>query len=345
MKLTAITILLLVALSALRAQPVITAANFSPIPGDRTISMPCDTTGITDGGGGANRIWDFSMLHVQPFPDTVFYSDCVDTHFCSFFPECNLVKYYFRPPPHDPRYEYYSSTSDSLVQLGTATPDFAGAAFPWTCPIQEMHYPFGFGTSFTNSIYETIFDTTTEYDTFNCDGYGKLILPGGIYDSTLRLHICSVYYDTEVSMQWPYLKSITKIDSFAWLTPGVHHPLLGLIFAKTVNAMGTFTNKRVTINNCYSVASIFDFYKPIEVKISPNPSSGKFRVDFSLLRPSYVDIVIVDVLGAPVGRWQSHEALEGSQEILFDILSIPPGMYFVEVRCAGQSIVKKIEID
>src|SRR5579883_2816231 len=55
-------LILLLAGAASFAQPILTASNTNPVPGDAFIIINSTGTGVSPGGSGASVTWDFSSL-------------------------------------------------------------------------------------------------------------------------------------------------------------------------------------------------------------------------------------------------------------------------------------------
>ncbi len=312
-----------------QAQPIITQANFNPIPGDRTIFIVCDTNGIFPGGAGANQHWDFSALHVSADADTAYYGVCVDTSFCNHFPACNIIKNYSYGGGLT---EFYNSNADSFNLLGTGDNDLFFWMYIKNKPVLKMAYPFTFNSTFYTSTNQTFGDTISEYDTAWCDGYGQLILPGVTYDSALRLHFRSTQYDSDVTHVSIFPFKITKTDSFAWLVPGIHDPVFGICSNKFIFNTGVKFDKRVTISKQYSTAAVKDKTVDMGLNLSPNPSSGLIQISCDLTDTRPIKVTICDVMGQKVIETDEGYRSSGIQNFTIDLSAFPKGIYFVRLR-------------
>jgi trimeric autotransporter adhesin len=79
------------------------------------------------------------------------------------------------------------------------------------------------------------------------------------------------------------------------------------------------------------------------VSVYANPTSGRFNVDFSLVRAEKVNISLVDLTGATRQVLQSEQALEaGSYSRTVDT-DVAPGLYFVAVETSrGRKLTKLV---
>jgi hypothetical protein len=80
----------------------------------------------------------------------------------------------------------------------------------------------------------------------------------------------------------------------------------------------------------------------------PNPSTGRFTIDFSLKEPGSVDISVVDVLGREVVRRDLGRYERGAHEASLDLESggrtLSSGIYFVIMRGGAATRSQKIVV-
>ena len=97
--------------SAAVAQPVLSQATSSPIPGDGFIGHQMDTTGLNKGAAGAAVAWNFATA-TSTGTDTTYYFACDSTPYCDSFPGSNIASY------SQQTYNYYLSNASRFSSLG-----------------------------------------------------------------------------------------------------------------------------------------------------------------------------------------------------------------------------------
>lgn len=74
----------------------------------------------------------------------------------------------------------------------------------------------------------------------------------------------------------------------------------------------------------------------------PNPSNGYFNIRFSLVEAKDLNIQVVNILGDIVLA-ESHQSIKDNT-VEFDISDVAPGVYFVVLQSADETVSKKIVI-
>jgi len=80
------------------------------------------------------------------------------------------------------------------------------------------------------------------------------------------------------------------------------------------------------------------------VSLYPNPTNGKFKIDFTVSKPTSLDLSIVDITGKII-HFENKHLVSGYNQITFDLSNEAKGMYFIELISEGNSIAKKVLID
>lgn len=322
------------------AQPVLTAANFTPIIGDQFINHTCDTNGVTPGPSGALITWNFSTL-VTTSVDTGTSVACSSTPNCSLFPgstyavvsnATNLIPYYIADSASLSQNGYYESVDTNGI---------------YSIPIKQFEYPFLFDSTFSAPYAGILtFGAITAHETGNItvtyDGYGTLQLPGGIIDdNVLRIHTSQLFADSANLFGTPTVETF-QLESYSWYTPGYHSPLLTIL--TTTQVGGTYTNKAVS----YSPAQIIttSTHAPAigpSLQIFPNPATGQLNIAYFSPGAQMVHISLYDLLGREVAVI-ADKFMQGAQNITYNTGSIPKGLYLLQVRAGTESITRKVEI-
>lgn len=81
--------------------------------------------------------------------------------------------------------------------------------------------------------------------------------------------------------------------------------------------------------------------------VAPNPSNGRFDVDFTLPRAGVATIRLLDLQGRVVTTLASGAQAAGRHRVSWSALGrggVPAGLYFVELRAAGVSATRRVAI-
>lgn len=185
-----------------KAQLVFTAANTNPVAGDSYSEYGADTTGINPGSAGANQTWNFSNLNIGTTYHSHFYVIPVPTFTgCSnVLASANLLDSISG--------EYLLCSNDSLKMIGTNSSSNMYNNFKLL-----LKYPFYYNWSCNNSFSDCFvygYKITNTYD-----GYGTLILPGGItYTNAARIH--SFEDDSTGYIDNPPESFVNRIHTYKW---------------------------------------------------------------------------------------------------------------------------------
>ena len=80
----------------------------------------------------------------------------------------------------------------------------------------------------------------------------------------------------------------------------------------------------------------------LDVNIYPNPAKDWFIVSFSQEIEGAVDIHVLNTAGQLVMNKHTEAGQMNARTVKMNILDLPPGNYFVEIRFSGQVISKPI---
>ncbi len=324
------------------AQTTLNEANFSPAVGDRVISLACDTSGVFTSVGGPSRVWDYSWVRPTVAADTAYYSVCTDTMFCHYFPTATLIKQYNYGGSYA---EYYASSPDSFVLLGSGSNEAFFWVNIWSHPVMKMKYPFNLNDVFTTSLHQVRADSVAEYDTAQYDGYGRLLLPGATYNNAIRLHFISVQYDSPVTYTPTFTHRITAVDSVAWFVPGIHGAVFGVCNIKTSFNAAVYFEKRVTLSQVTSTAAISNPTSDEEFELFPMPAHDHLSMQLRLKAACMVGISISDMAGRTVQQWMPRTYSQGISQWSVNIADLPPGVYMVQYSVDGRRSERRLTLD
>ncbi len=341
--------------ASLLAQSTLTAATNNPVVNNSYTSVNVDTTGTfteatISSNTGAHHVWDFSGLTTTISYDTAKEVTCSSTPHCMLFlSSTNMASQTLSSPT----YVYSIVSTDSIAQSGYYQSSTQNLIF--TDPMVTIKYPFTYLSSYTDPYAGILtydpgsgFGAITAYETgtinVSCDGYGTLQLPGGVTDTgVLRVHSSQTFIDSAHVFGVDTVLT-ANINTYTWLMPGYHSPLLTISFTDQVGTgSGGLHFKTISYAKKYplGIKNITEIQNSLEV--FPNPASGELNIKFEATTSEDVNITVVDLLGRVVAN-VPHTNKQGIQQVSFNTGSIPAGLYLVRLQSGGQTVTRKIEI-
>lgn len=232
-------------------------------------------------------------------------------------------------------YEYMRITTDSLIDLGTATRSQGqgvdNATFEQKNRL-EVRLPLTYGmtnvkrdSSSSGGGGYTIQQTNQEVD---C--YGSITTPVGTYQ-VLRMK------ETEINRQvFPGLPTTADTSvSFTWIAKeGV---LVGVDASSSRQTSGTipiqdasyqFFNPAVGISNASPTVPI----TPALNQNYPNPFNPATSISYEIPTSGFVTLTVYDILGKQVARLVDGIQSAGSHTVRFDGSSLRSGVYFYRIQ-------------
>ncbi|MEO8149383.1 MAG: T9SS type A sorting domain-containing protein [Bacteroidia bacterium] len=329
MKKIYITFLLLLNLYFAYAQPVLTAANTNPVIGESFTYHNWTPSGFSPGASGANATWNFSTT-TSTSVNTIAIVTPSSTPNGSLFPNANLAY------SLNGSYDYQLGNSTYLARVGAYS---TAVAIPYSNEEKIMTYPFNFNSTF-NDPWAASF-VSGGY-TFNrsgttdgtADGYGTLILPGGVtLSNVMRIHLTEVYTDV-----WAFGTIDYNSDIYEWIAPGIHYPVFSysyLIASGSPYYGGTYMDAAsLGIDN--STASI-------TMQVYPNPVTDFLHVQFETRPGSSYKISLVSSLGQEK-ILEQDKASTTNINATFDIKNYKSGMYLLRVETGDGVSTRKITL-
>jgi hypothetical protein len=346
---------LLTASAAFGQAPTLTAANINPVLNDSFLSVICDTAGITAGPVGASQTWDFSLtLHASTtvLPNTgmghVVSAASTGTAAALFPSSTHAVitpATSLLPPPDTLITNYYIEGATVTSQAGTFLDITNNAVY--SNPMDVLHFPFTFSSTFTDSYSGAItYMGTTAAEsgsvTVTADGWGTLKLPGPItYSGVLRVHSYQIFGDSANIFGSPVITTDT-LETYTWYKPGYHSPVLTIATTK-----GPYINQKavsyasVQIANHENVPDINSI--DASLAICPNPASNALNISFNTPTSQLVYISLYDMAGQEVAVL-ANKTFQGKQNLSFNTDAFPRGLYVVHLQSGNGSVTRKIEL-
>jgi hypothetical protein len=306
--------------SLIKAQAILTAANFNPVIGEVSTTKSCAYT--SPGPSGTSQTWNFSALtstststSTMVVPSSISgYTAFGSTNIAA---NASTVGFYF--------------TNSTVFQFWGSKPT-PTLSIPYSNPENFMQFPFTYGNSFSDSFAGVFTNGSTFARMGSCtvtaDGSGTLITPTATYSNVLRVRLQEVYRDSAYS--FPFIINYTN-DEYLWYTPGTHSALLALSSLST--SVGPPTQFGVYLSNIVtgvnSIASQNDAFS-----VFPNPASGKLNIHATAAENKDLQIKLYNVDGRQVF---SETVLSFSEKDNYsiNISAFPAGLYFAEFQTDG----------
>ncbi len=80
------------------------------------------------------------------------------------------------------------------------------------------------------------------------------------------------------------------------------------------------------------------------ISVLPNPNNGLFTVSISSTENNNYEISVINTIGSTILESDSYD-FSNNSETKIDLRNAPSGIYFVVIRNASTSVVKKIIIE
>ena len=320
-------------LTALRAQPVLTAANMNPVHGD-FFSVHFVDTNVSHGAAGANVTWNYASATQTGFDSIMVYA-CDSTPYCSTFPGSNIAEL------SGGAYEYFNAISTKLTITGVHNP-FADLVLSNTA--DQLRYPFTYNSVYADTLYygsSVLDDYYTEIDSFIYDGYGTLILPSGTDTGVVRIHNITYYHDSTSSSV-----DDGRMETYYWYKPGCHNALLVIDYDTVGSTTGqlyvadaTYFVPRANTTAVENIASL-----KASIDLYPNPATDVLHIQFKTPRAASFIATITDVTGRIIKTITRDNITTGSGDIEYPVTDLQSGIYFVRLQSDAGNITKKFTV-
>lgn len=343
MKKTLLSLLLAAGSTAAMAQTTLTAANMNPSITEVYTSLTCDTTGVVVGAAGPSVTWDFSGLSVTSY-DTGVAVACSSTPNCSMFPGTTIaIKAWTGSTV---TYDIATSTAYSHNGYYYSASQFA----TFTDPLDQLHYPFTYLDSFTDSYagtltyaLATIPITAHEIGSakVKCDGYGTLKLPGAVTETNvLRVHSYQLFVDSASVFGIDTVASFI-LNTYSWYTPGYHSPLMTILESDQIG--GSLHTKTVSFAKRYPTAIASVNEAEASLRLFPNPAGNELNISFTQPASSNVRISLTDLMGREVAVI-TDKTVQGTVALKYNTAALPRGLYLVRMQSGSETVTRKVTL-
>jgi hypothetical protein len=319
-----LSVLLVLSISIMNAQPAFTSADLPDI-GDKDTVMYLNYIPITndlDSETSNGYNWDFSALPFSTYPNFIYLDTWrVKTHQVSQpFPDATIEEFIEDGTAGDVNLYSYSNDTLYVHRLGSVV---NGANF--IPPYPSIAFPVSFNSAsvITAYFHAGIYATGERTTTFLYDGYGTLQMPGNkSYSNVLRIK------KIEKDSNYVVHSSITYISYF-WYKQGGQVPLLRLAYTGSLNLYFAFGSKAAGSSN-----GMNDPSGAVDFTVAPNPSDGRFKISGLNFAPDKTEVY--NMLGDKVATRQDNG--------MFDLTSSPKGIYFITVSGEKRKCTRKVVI-
>jgi hypothetical protein len=311
-----------------------------PDTGDVQIYRKADTTGVTEGPGGTGQAWNFSSLVQTPVVGTNRYVTPATHPQGSFYATANLCF-----SPLNDAWAFYQASADSLYIIGEKS--LTNTRLTYTDGGAWYRFPQSFMVANTDSVegtYPDGFISTVTRNGFimsTYDGEGSLITPFATYPSVKRVELIGIYRDSS----WTgAAESDIFIKRYEWYAAGNRMPVL-IIHNQMIILNGG--NPQILKDVYWGDSTAVGIDNAFEGRfdLSPNPSNGHARLQYSLDADQHVGIEVFNMLGKRVKTLCEELQSPGHHQVDFDMVGAAKGLYYVRLNTAQGTATRKLVIE
>jgi hypothetical protein len=330
-----LSILLLSAVQAF-SQITLTGSN-NPIAGNTQTFTFCDTTGILQGGSGANQIWNYPSLSTRG-SNLVTWVSSASTPYASQFPTSNVAS-----TVDNATFDYFTTSSSGIIVNGAGGPS---VILSYSDPETFIQYPFNYNNTF-NDIFSATYMVNGHQvyrsGTINvlADAWGTITLPFGTFINALRIkNVVSIKDSSYVTSPSVVVQNST---SYHWFVPNKKFPVFEIKYSSTIiNNVPTSASKSVNYNSNSTTIGISTISTevPAEFKLYqnyPNPFNPTTKIKFDVSESKQVKLALYDILGKEVAILVNGTLKAGTYEYDLNASSLSSGEYFYKLT-AGELI-------
>lgn len=292
------------------------------------------------GPGGTNQVWDFSQLdntsdfrgNVDPAPGLKSMGMDIDA---------NIVLREFQ------NNFYFRLTNNKLEQWGYSSADGTSRE-AYTRPFIKMVYPFAFGDYLSgafggNFTYGTVEGTFTGEYEVEADGYGKLILPGGVeLTNTLRVRTVKNYIRTYPGGYTDRVETTTM----RWYSADIRFPLLVLTKIEVIASSYTSTTHQAAYRTDFAPEAIAatNLAAVSDLQVFPNPFGQELNITYTLQASGQVTVALYDQAGRLTEVLESRESGAGDfSKTFIPTSALSQGIYYLHITSGDRTSVIKLE--
>ena len=342
--------------SILSAQLPLTSNSFNFQAGDTVIQIFFSDSVTSPGPAGANQTWDFSFLQERD-RDTAFIKAVSSSTAAAQFPNATIAGLQFSASIDSGSLDaFFSTDTDSFTYWGVYNEiTNAGITVTQTIPYSDpeilLTYPLMFMDSLADRFYgeydagNNFFFARTGGNYHQYDGYGTLIMPGGIsYDNVIRVKIVQTYKDSALDQSFP-LETLYESENVYFFAQGAQLPYLQYnkfsLTAAPNPAVITHSIKAYAGDAVVSTAPPLD---PDTYTLFPNPSKGISELEIESDGFEKLKVEIMDLNGRTYAVLYQGISRPGSNRYPIDTQTLSPGLYLVKIELAEKRGFVKLQV-
>jgi Secretion system C-terminal sorting domain len=260
----------------------------------------------------------------------------------------NLWQYKEPPPPEDPYIEETRTGRDTTFSNGQTYTELLEDSYGYPDTsissyirvVDNRVYKYFPNDSAENLVYDfskNLGDTVSIFP--NPPGYDTsvvTVLDTGTQNIFGTLRKYKTFYNRTKHVTLYWIDQITDSlgITFSQIEPGLQLYLVGAIIdsVKYGNVLRVMPNKTIIPTNC----SLSQNY--------PNPFNPTTCISYSLGYPSFVSLVVYNVLGQKIATLVSEAKAQGVYSVTFNTLKLPSGIYLYRLQTGNSIITKKMSL-
>lgn len=327
----------------IQAQYTVTSAANNPTLGESQTTFNADTTGITAGTSGANQIWNFTNIVIQPTTTaTSTYVAINSAPNFTAFPGATIAQ---TNGSGDYTLWNYSSTQAVLYGFSSAT-----LTAIYSNPEILYTMPFTFG-SLSSDTYASTFTVSgfpvsrTGSVTTTGEGYGTLNLPNGkTYTNVLKIKLTQTATDISTALSYT---NTDVTNSYIFINASSKNSLLNI--EKTTSTT-TFTSTTVTHVKSVKVdqstiVGLKENKRETNFSIYPNPTnSNEISLFYVITNEDKYEITVLNTVGQIVRTKSLNNQTTGMYSETIDLNGLEKGLYFIKLKGNNNEGTQKIII-
>jgi hypothetical protein len=339
------------------AQITISSA-LMPKAGDTLLTAVDNLPGVKAIGAGRSQRWDFSMLEA-PYTRSTVWRSASKSNAAQTFRNAE-----YSAPVDEQTEGYYRTQGNDLILLGAIGPDPLNlnrkSVLRYSPGLVERRYGLRYGDAFQSesNLVLTLGENNipnwfrkklpvspdsirlrVSYDRqYHVDSYGRMIVPGGIFDvlREKRIEIIEMRLEVKVGRRrWQDVsKSIKdkellrsqKRISYHFYSNNSKEPIARVWMSSNEKKVLKIEFKpRERENTIQNISSV----RP-DIYVSPNPAISDVRFEFFNLAPGTYKLSIFNIIGQE--EWSKMYTINGNYAEQVDISQLKKGAYLYSLK-------------
>ncbi len=304
------------------AQPVFTAADFTPVLGPTP--MVHSTDYIPAGPASAGFTFDASSAQLGPGNQSQWVT-VASTPYASSFPQATMAS---TGLTNQDTYSYFQIANNEFLNWGLYGTQMSVI---YTNPEKLYQFPLTYGSSWTDNFSGTATAsgfsmTRTGTTAVAYNGHGTVIMPFGTFNNVARLQINQTYTDDIMGFV-----TTTQVNTVSYIKGG--QPTALFTSSEVLVDIGAGLEPQAEMSSIIEPAAVGVLeleIATIGALLMPNPASEFVTILFTEQPSATLEARIFDSTGRTV-RSFTNESMKGDQ-LTFDVGDLIPGAYYVQLH-------------